>query len=119
MSTIEAEDIRGSSLELLENLLEPPLREPVLALGDDLPDEERLARAGAFHVRFSGTYEELLANHGLYRKLFEDQNESLLQSGLIPTARMGTAGEQRENGSPNGGATAPDAGSEIAAPAPA
>jgi ABC-type multidrug transport system fused ATPase/permease subunit len=63
----------------------------------------------------TGTHDELLTQHGLYRKLFEDQNEALLQSGLIPTARMGANGEQHENGS----ATGPGAGTEIAAPAPA
>lgn len=41
----------------------------------------------------SGSHDELLAHHGLYRRLFEDQNESLLQSGLLPTARMGGNGE--------------------------
>ncbi|MCC6178768.1 MAG: ABC transporter ATP-binding protein [Chloroflexi bacterium] len=35
-----------------------------------------------------GTHQELLASDGLYRKLFEDQNESLLQSGLFPTTGM-------------------------------
>ena len=37
----------------------------------------------------SGTHDELLAKHGLYRKLFEDQNEALLESGLVPGVRMG------------------------------
>jgi ABC-type multidrug transport system fused ATPase/permease subunit len=37
----------------------------------------------------SGTHDELLARVGLYRKLFEEQNEALLQSGLLPTLRMG------------------------------
>ncbi|MGE3267371.1 MAG: ABC transporter ATP-binding protein [Chloroflexota bacterium] len=38
----------------------------------------------------SGTHDELLAKGGLYRRLFEDQNESLLQSGLVPTIAMGS-----------------------------
>jgi ATP:ADP antiporter, AAA family len=37
---------RASSRELLENLLQPPLRLPVLAIVDDGKDETRLARAG-------------------------------------------------------------------------
>jgi ABC-type multidrug transport system fused ATPase/permease subunit len=67
----------------------------------------------------TGTHEELLNNHGLYRKLFEDQNEALLESGLIPTARMGANGEQHGNGSANGDAIAPGTGAEVAARAPA
>jgi ABC-type multidrug transport system fused ATPase/permease subunit len=41
----------------------------------------------------SGSHDELLAGHGLYRKLFEDQNESLLKSGLVPNLRMGTGSD--------------------------
>jgi AAA family ATP:ADP antiporter len=36
--------VRAASRELLENLLEEPLRATVMALVDDLPDEQRLAR---------------------------------------------------------------------------
>jgi len=42
-------DARATSTELLENILSEPLRSAVLGLVDDLPDAERLARAGAFH----------------------------------------------------------------------
>src|SRR5262249_9689587 len=38
---------REASLEILANVLAPPLRERVLALVDDLPDVERLRRVGA------------------------------------------------------------------------
>jgi subfamily B ATP-binding cassette protein MsbA len=41
----------------------------------------------------SGTHEELLAKRGLYRKLFEDQNEALLESGLVPSVRMGAGSD--------------------------
>jgi ABC-type multidrug transport system fused ATPase/permease subunit len=41
----------------------------------------------------SGTHEELLAQPGLYRKLFEDQNEALLDKGLIPSVRMGAGAD--------------------------
>jgi ATP-binding cassette, subfamily B, bacterial len=40
----------------------------------------------------SGNHDQLLEHHGLYRKLFEDQNEALLQSGLLPTNGMGSNG---------------------------
>ena len=33
----------------------------------------------------SGTHEDLMAHGGLYRKLFEDQNQFLLEHSLIPT----------------------------------
>jgi ABC-type multidrug transport system fused ATPase/permease subunit len=48
----------------------------------------------------SGTHEELLEHHGLYRKLFEDQNQALLQSGLLPTTGMGSNGGASHD--PNG-----------------
>lgn len=54
-------ELRASSLELLEHLLPPALREPVLALVDDLPDAVRLARAGAHHRVGALGYEGLLA----------------------------------------------------------
>ena len=55
-----------------------------------------------------GTHDELLAQPGLYRKLFEDQNEALLQSGLVPTVRMGGNGDEgpRADGPPSAGAEA-------------
>jgi ABC-type multidrug transport system fused ATPase/permease subunit len=62
----------------------------------------------------SGTHETLLENHGLYRKLFEDQNEALLQSGLQPTARISGNGDVR--GAHDG---RPEADPGVAAPAPA
>jgi AAA family ATP:ADP antiporter len=49
---------RASSLELLANVLRPPLRDRVLAVVDDVSDSERLARFGA--ARTETTYEELL-----------------------------------------------------------
>ena len=67
----------------------------------------------------SGTHETLLAGHGLYRKLFEDQNESLLQSGLVPTARMGGNGGNGGNGAPSAAGAAHHGDPEVAAPAPA
>lgn len=51
---------RAGSRELLENLVEPPLREPLLAMVDDLPDEQRLARAGRKDAAHSLDYEEAL-----------------------------------------------------------
>ena len=52
--------VRAASRELLENLLEEPLRSTVMALVDDLPDEERLART-AHRVRMGEhDYEGLL-----------------------------------------------------------
>ena len=53
-------DTRASSMELIENALEEPLRRAVLGLVDDGADEERLAAAGKFHTRLSLDYEALL-----------------------------------------------------------
>jgi ATP:ADP antiporter, AAA family len=51
---------RASSRELLENLLPPPLREPVLAIVDEAPDGPRLARAGALYLPSPLDYEAVL-----------------------------------------------------------
>jgi hypothetical protein len=51
---------RASSLELLENLLAPPLREPVLGLVDDVADERRLAGLRPDLARISIEYGALL-----------------------------------------------------------
>ena len=51
---------RASSRELLENLLVPPLRDPVLAIVDEAPDADRLARAGELYVPADLGYEDVL-----------------------------------------------------------
>jgi ATP-binding cassette, subfamily B, bacterial MsbA len=60
----------------------------------------------------SGTHDELLDHHGLYRKLFEDQNQALLQNGRVPSLRRGANGEAGKH--PDGNAEA-----EAVVPAPA
>jgi AAA family ATP:ADP antiporter len=53
-------DLRASSRELLETLLEPPIRDPLLALVDDLPTREKLARAGRYLPPMRDDYEAVL-----------------------------------------------------------
>jgi ATP:ADP antiporter, AAA family len=53
--------VRAGSRELIENLLAPPLRDAVLALVDDVPDEERLARAAGFQRVEVSDHDALLA----------------------------------------------------------
>jgi hypothetical protein len=48
-------------VELLANLLEPPLRDPVMAIVEDGPDAERLTLADGYHQAVERSYEELLA----------------------------------------------------------
>jgi AAA family ATP:ADP antiporter len=52
--------IRASSQELLENLLQQPLRDPLIALIDEIEVGAKLDRAGRFHERFRFDYESLL-----------------------------------------------------------
>src|SRR5207253_11319707 len=52
--------VRAGSRELLENLLAPPLREWVLGLVDDVPDERRLAGLRPNLARAPIEYEALL-----------------------------------------------------------
>lgn len=51
---------RASSRELIENLIAQPLRATMLALLEDLPDEERLARVGTVHRPAAVTEESVL-----------------------------------------------------------
>jgi hypothetical protein len=52
---------RASSRELLENLLEPPLRAGVLAIVDEAPDALRLARSEGCYERVALDYDGVLA----------------------------------------------------------
>ena len=52
--------VKASSRELLENLVAPPLRDPLLALVDDAPDADRLVRAAPYYQTRRLRYEELL-----------------------------------------------------------
>ncbi len=52
--------VRASSVELLENLLETPLREAVIALIDDLAPEQKLKRAGPYFTSARVEYDQLL-----------------------------------------------------------
>jgi hypothetical protein len=52
---------RASSRELLEHLLEQPLRDAVLAIVDEAPDASRLARAGGFYAREAIDYAGVLS----------------------------------------------------------
>jgi hypothetical protein len=52
--------VRSSGRELLENLLPPPKRTAILGLTDDVPDRERLLRAGAFAPNQPSDYEGVL-----------------------------------------------------------
>jgi AAA family ATP:ADP antiporter len=51
---------RDSSIELCENLLEPPLRGAVVGLIDDADDEQRIAARGPYHPLLELDYEALL-----------------------------------------------------------
>jgi HEAT repeat protein len=51
---------RDSSRELLQHLLETPLRDPVQALVDDVDDSAKLARAGPYYGRTRASYRKLM-----------------------------------------------------------
>src|SRR5262249_59051637 len=52
--------VRPSGRELLENLIEPPLRGALLALVDDAPDGDRLRRAAPYYLPQPRDYETLI-----------------------------------------------------------
>ncbi len=51
---------RDSSRELLQHLLQPPLRDPVQALVDDVDDLSKLQRAGPYYQTGQASYEALM-----------------------------------------------------------
>lgn len=55
-------DERASAMELIQNLLDPPLRGAVMGLVDDISDERRLEEAGPYRERIPTEYEALLAH---------------------------------------------------------
>jgi ATP/ADP translocase len=92
--------VRAGSRELIENLLAPPLRDAVLALVDDVPDAERLARAAGFERVETTDYDSLLA------ALLDEPGETLRCLVAHHVAELGLDGfrprlreiEQRETG---------------------
>ncbi len=76
-------DVRASSRELVEHLLESPLRGAVLGLIDDGPDEIRLAAAGPFHERALPSYEGALA------ELLEVAGEGLRSIAVYHIGELG------------------------------
>ena len=53
-------DVRASSRELLEHLLEPPLRDPILNLVDELDDASKVRRGAPYHRYQPRTYVDVL-----------------------------------------------------------
>jgi hypothetical protein len=63
--------VRSSSRELLANVVAPPLRDPLLAFVDDLPDREKLRAAPPVYVPQPLDYETLLG------RILDEAGESL------------------------------------------
>ena len=63
--------VRASSRELLENVVEPPLRDPLLAFVDDVPDRDKLLSAPPLYVPQPLDYETLLG------RILDEAGESL------------------------------------------
>lgn len=55
-------EARAGSLELIENLIKPPLRSAIVGLVDDVPDADRLDHAGQYHQPLRLSYYELLSS---------------------------------------------------------
>src|SRR5262249_29354283 len=75
--------VRSSSRELLENLIEPPLRGALLALVDDAPDGDRLRRAAPYYAPRPLDYETLLA------LILEQPGESLPSIAAYHVGELG------------------------------
>jgi AAA family ATP:ADP antiporter len=79
------EHARASSRELLENLLQAPLREVVLSLVGEEPDNERLARVSSFYPGEPLDYEALLG------KILASRSESLRSLAAYYVGEAGLA----------------------------
>jgi AAA family ATP:ADP antiporter len=75
--------VRSSSRELLENLVKPPLRLPLLALVDDAPDWDRLQRAAPFYSPRLVDYETLLA------RILDEPGESMRCIAIYHVGELG------------------------------
>jgi HEAT repeat protein len=75
--------VRAGSRELLENLVQPPLREAILALVDDVSDLARLTRAGAIYRAAPLGYDELLA------RLIEEPGETVRCLAVYHVGELG------------------------------
>jgi hypothetical protein len=76
---------RASSRELLENLLRPPLRGPVLAIVSEQPDAARLAGAGELHAAPPLGYQAAL------EQILDTGGESLRCIAAHHTGELGLA----------------------------
>src|SRR5262245_59444766 len=75
--------VRSSSRELLENLVRPPLRVPLLALVDDAPDWDRLQSAAPFYSPRLVDYETLLA------RILDESGESMRCIAIYHVGELG------------------------------
>jgi HEAT repeat protein len=75
--------VKAGSRELLENLIRGPLREPVLALVDDVPDTQRLARAASIFGAAPLGYNDLLA------RLIEEPGETVRCLAVYHVGELG------------------------------
>lgn len=82
LGSADAED-RSSSIELIDNLLEPTLRRAVRGLVDDLSDEERLAAGRDYHQPLDLGYEETLTG------MLESSSESVQDLTAYHIAELG------------------------------
>jgi len=78
--------VRAGSRELLENLIPPPTREAVLAMVDEAPEAERLARATSVYRGQPLSYDELLA------RLIEEPAETVRCLAVYHVGELGLDG---------------------------
>ncbi len=83
-----SQKIRASSVELVASVVDVRLRRPIVALLDDLSDEERLLAAGGFHVRSRSSYDQLLEH------MLEVEGESTQEIVRFHLAEPGVRAER-------------------------
>ncbi len=78
--------VRAGSRELMDNVLEDPLREAVLALVDEIPDRDRLLRAGPYYRSADVDYEAMVA------RLLGERGETVQCLAAAHAGELGLAG---------------------------
>jgi HEAT repeat protein len=78
--------VRSSSRELLEAVVGPPLRGPLLAFVDEVPDREKLFRAAPLYVAEPLDYETLLG------RMLEQPGESVRCIAAFHVGELGLVG---------------------------
>ncbi len=76
-------ELRATSMELIDSILQDPLRTAVAGLADDGDDDARLLRAGRYHRPLNLSFEAVLAH------LMQDESDAVREVTYFHAAELG------------------------------